>query len=418
MLEAMNFSEKDVRKGTVLVVGGGVAGMQAALSLAALSVPVLLVERRAYLGGQVMRLDKVYPTDHCAFCPAWSPAKACYDSPLISVLLHAELAGLSTDGEGTTAEIRVNTPAIDPDACLFCGLCADACEKGAVLARDKGMTWDPAKAPSMIIDASRCDKCGSCVRACPVQAISLERSPRTLSVPVADVIYATGFEEPRPGELFHAPEFGSGSHPDICTAMEFEAWHGESSGRKTLLTRSDGRKVKRIAFVQCAGARDVKHLSYCAAVCCMHAMKQARWLKRRQSDLDITLFYTDLRAPGAGQEAYVNAGRAEGIRLVRSRPGLVRAAEKGIGVRYDDAATGSAIGELFDMVVVNGGLAQCPLPGNVPAKQDMQPERRPLSCGFCAEPVDVAGAVIEGAAAAAAVAQRCRAALEEKGGNA
>ena len=91
MLSALNISASQVDPRSVLIVGGGVSGMQAALSLAALGVPVLLVEKNAHLGGQVMRLDKVYPTDHCAFCPAWSTAKACYESPLITVLLHAEL---------------------------------------------------------------------------------------------------------------------------------------------------------------------------------------------------------------------------------------------------------------------------------------------------------------------------------------
>ena len=107
MLSALNISASQVDPRSVLIVGGGVSGMQAALSLAALGVPVLLVEKNAHLGGQVMRLDKVYPTDHCAFCPAWSTAKACYESPLIKVVLHAELTGLSTDGEQALAEVTL-----------------------------------------------------------------------------------------------------------------------------------------------------------------------------------------------------------------------------------------------------------------------------------------------------------------------
>ena len=419
MLSTLDISAPQSGQRPVLIAGGGVSGMQAALSLAALGIPVLLVEKNAHLGGQVMRLDKVYPTDHCAFCPAWSTAKACYDSPLIKVVLHAELTGLSTDGDQTLAEVTMCRPAIDPASCLFCGACADACPKKAILRRDPIMTWDPALLPAMRIDASLCDECGACAKACPVGAIDLKVQPVSVSVPVADVIYATGFAEPQPGEPEHAPEFGSGSHPDICTAMEFEAWHGESRGQDRLVTRSDGRPVRRVAFVQCAGARDVRHLPYCAAVCCMHAMKQARWLKRRQPDLDITLFYNDLRAPGAGQEAYVRVGEAEGIRLVRSRPGLVKdAGKRGVGIRYEDAATGSALGEVFDMVVVNGGLSQCPLPGKAPAAASAGPLAPvTLACGFCAEPVDVAGAVIQGVATAASAAIRRRSA-ESVGGDA
>lgn len=400
MLSSQHLSPEQLSPDTVLVVGGGVAGMQAALSLAALDVPVLLVERNAHLGGQVMRLDKVYPTDHCAFCPTWSMARACFDSLNVQVLLHAHVVGLSTDGDRTFAEIDVSRPAIDPSACLYCGACVPVCGKNAIRRRDPGMTWDPALPPAMRIDAALCNNCGACVKACPVQAVSLDGEKRRLSLPVADVVWATGFEEPASGDPAFAEEFGVHAHPDIFTAMEFEAWHGESRGETVLRKRSDGRPVRRVAFVQCAGARDARHLPYCAAVCCMHAVKQARWLKRRQPNLEISLFYTDLRAPGAGQENYVRAGKSEGIRLVRSRPGLIKPSPLGgIGVRYEDPATGSGTGECFDIVVVNGGLAQCRLPGL--SGKAKEPLRSAVRCGFCDEPVDVAGAVIQGAATAA-----------------
>ncbi len=392
----------------VLVAGGGPAGMHAALSLAGMGVPVLLAERSAHLGGQVMRLDKVYPTDHCAFCPVWTTAKACYESPLVSVLLNTRVEGLRTDGDQTLADMTAAAGWIDPQKCLFCGVCADICPAGALHSRDMSMTWDPALPPSMRIDAAACTRCGKCSEVCPAGAVRLGAEPIRFSMPVSDVVYATGFEEPQPGAPAHAPEFGGGSHPDIFTAMEFEAWHQESRGQDMLRRRSDKSPVKRVAFIQCAGARDAKHLPYCAAVCCMHAMKQARWLKRRQPGLDITLFYTDLRAPGAGQEAYVRAGIAEGIRLVRSRPGLVAASEAlgGIAVRYDEPQSGGAVGEIFDIAVVNGGLAQCPLPSAaLPASfAGSSPE----TCGFCAEPADIAGSAVQGAAAAAVIAARRR----------
>ncbi len=400
MLSSQHLSPEQLSPRTVLVAGGGVAGMQVALSLAALDVPVLLVERNAHLGGQVMRLDKVYPTDHCAFCPTWSMARACFEAPGVQVLLHAEVVGLSTDGDRTLAEIRVRQLEIDPAACLFCGACAAVCGKNALRKRDPDMTWDPALPPAMRIDSSLCDGCGACERACPVQAVHLRPEPLTVTLPVADVICATGFTEPTKGDATWTEEFGSHTHPDIFTAMEFEAWHGESRGEKVLRTRSEGRPVRRVAFVQCAGARDARHLSYCAAVCCMHAMKQARWLKRRQPELDITIFYTDLRAPGAGQEAYMRAGGNEGIRLVRSRPGLIKPSPLGgIGVRFDDPETGAGRGERFDIVVVNGGLAQCRLPQAAGAAEGAL--RTATRCGFCDEPADVAGAVIQGAATAA-----------------
>lgn len=398
---------EDIKPESVLIIGGGVAGMHAALNLAALDVPTLLVERGAHLGGMVMRLDKVYPTDHCAFCPTWSTARQCIDSPRVRVLLHTEVTGVRAGGEGLVAELRRHNPAVSPSRCLFCGACRGVCPHEALLERDPAMGWDPALPPVMYLDTTRCDRCGKCVQACPVQAIDLDAGESVFSVPVADVIHATGFEEPQPGDARHAPEFGAGSHPDIFTAMEFEAWHAESRGSGALRTRSSGAPVRRVALVQCAGARDQRHLPYCAAVCCMHAMKQARWIKRRQPELDVTLFYTDLRAPGAAQEGYMMAGVAEGVRLVRSRPGLVTAAgDGGVGVRYEAPDTGRPVGALFDIVVVNGGLGQCPLPGLAPGAS-----ARPLpalKCGFCHEPADVAASVIQGAAVAVSAAIRRR----------
>lgn len=398
--------------GEVLVAGGGVAGMQAALRLAALGKPVLLVERGAGLGGKVMRLDKVYPTDHCAFCPAWTMAAACYREPRIRVLLHTALSGLSSDGEQTLAELSVTPPSVDPELCLFCGACRDVCPEGALLERDPGLTWDPALPPAMRIDMSRCTGCGKCVEACPSGAVVLKRQGRTFTLPVDNVIYATGFDEPKPGEPAYAPEFGAFSHPDIFTAMEFEQWHAEHRTLAPLARRSDGKAVQRVAFVQCAGARDIRHLPYCAAVCCLHGMKQSRWLKRRQPDLDVTVFYTDLRAPGKAQESYMLAGAAEGVHLVRSRPGLILPGVGGVAVRYDDPDTGRGVGEWFDLVVVNGGLAQCPLPGAearadgvgctscAASETSSGTASGPLACGFCADPTDIAGSVVQGADAA------------------
>lgn len=406
MLVTEAFASGAGEPGSVLVIGGGAAGMQAALNLAGLGVPVVLAEKNAHLGGQVMRLDKVYPTDHCAFCPVWSTARACYDSPLIKVLLRTEVTGLTTDGERTLAEFVARPSRIDPARCLFCGACSGVCPEKALVDRDPLMTWDPALPPAMRIDEARCSGCGACVDACPAGAIRLEQEAQTFTLAVADVVHAVGFAEPAPGEPEHAPEFGGGSHPDICTAMEFEAWHSESRDTGPLLTRSNGRAVHSVAFIQCAGARDQRHLPYCAAVCCLHGMKQARWLKRRQPELDVALFYTDLRAPGKAQETYIRAGEAEGVRLVRSRPGLILPTPdgKGIGVRYEHAANGRTVGERFDMAVLNGGLARCPLPGARPAHAEA-PQKTAL-CGFCAEPTDVAGSVIQGAATAALIALR------------
>ncbi len=400
----------------VLVVGGGVAGLAAALDLGRLGVPVLLVERDGFLGGQVMRLDKLYPTDHCGFCPVWTESAAALAHPLVAVRRHTRLLDLeppATGEEGAVAVLETRVPAVDPALCVACGLCREACAArgvaGAMQDRPVDRTWDPAGPPCPSIDFSLCNRCGACVAACPVQAVALERAPAVERTPVADVVFATGFAEPA-GPL--APEFGRGSHPDILTALEFEALSAEANGGE-LRRRSNGATPRSLAFIQCAGARDARYLPYCAGVCCMHALKQARWARRRMPGLACAVFFTDLRAVGKGYEAYARAAADEGILLLRSRPGLVLAPEPAaadapgaaVAVRYEDFATGRAVTAEFDLVVLNGGLAACPLPG----AERIRPKEGPVagrSCGFCAEPADVAQSVVQGARAAALVAQR------------
>lgn len=394
----------------VLVVGGGVAGMRAALCLADAGKPVFLAEKDGFLGGQVLRLDKVYPTDHCAFCPVWPFARACREHPRIRVLLHTTFMDLEERDGARIALLRASLPSVDADSCIFCGLCKAACPKKAILDHPADLPWDPAAPPSVSLDAALCDGCGACVQVCPVNAIDLSRlhaaASEELRLPVADCIFAGGFYEPRPAP---APEFGGHSHPDILTAMAFEAWTAEfRSGSGALRCLSDQRPARRIAFIQCAGARDRRYLAHCSAVCCMHAAKQARWMKRRNPDLEISIFYTDLRAPGKGQEHYMRRAADEGIRMLRRRPGLVApldpAREKGILIRHEQDDT--VCSTIVDIVVLNGGLASCPASSSAScAGLPVHAEgvRPPLSCGFCREPADIAQSVIQGAGAASRI---------------
>jgi heterodisulfide reductase subunit A-like polyferredoxin len=220
----------------------------------------------------------------------------------------------------------------------------------------------------------------------------------------ADVIFATGFTESNPAQL---TEYGAGGHPDIFTAMDFESWTAESGHNAGLIRRrSNGETPRSIAFIQCAGARDQRFLSYCASVCCMHSLKQARWIKRRLPTASVAIFFTDLRAVGKGYEAYARAAADEGVMLVRSRPGLVFPLHEDGGgstlaVRYEKTRSAEVVTAEFDMVVLGGGLASCPLPGwSDPVPGAGQ------SCGFCREPADVSQAVVQGSRAAALVAMR------------
>jgi heterodisulfide reductase subunit A-like polyferredoxin len=245
-----------------------------------------------------------------------------------------------------------------------------------------------------------------------VGAIELERAAGPERFAAEEVIFATGFRESAP-EI--APEFGLGSHPDIISAMAFEALSREDGPHGGSVTRpSNGRAVRSLAFIQCAGSRDVRYQAYCAGVCCMHALKQARWALRRDPGLSCALFYTDLRSVGKSYESYARAAEKQGLMLIRSRPGLVLApgesrTTEGVVLRYEEMPSGKTILAEFDLVVLNSGLAMCPVqsekPGALtgsPGKAGQKHER----CGFCQEPSDVSQAAVQGARAAALSAAR------------
>lgn len=390
----------DASDDPILVVGGGVAGISAALDLARAGRSVHLVERGGELGGRTAQLDKLYPTDHCGFCPVWSEVRLCRRHPRITVHTWTTVFEL-VPGDGVQTAVLRRTPnAIDPAGCICCGRCRAVCADDAV-----ALTAPHVHPPAFRIDAARCTGCGRCSEACPTGAVDLYRQAEEQRVRIGGVIWATGFEV---ADLGLAPEFGAGSHPDIMDALAFETWIAEAGPNRGRVRCHDGRPATQVAFIQCAGARDRRLQPQCSAVCCMHALKQARWVRRRQGDCRCVVFYTDLRTEGRGYEAYFrNEALAEGIEMVRARPGLVYPLPggEGIAVKYENTLTRTTAMERFDLVVLNGGLrpavpAAAENPGFLVGgfAEECVPGVR--SCGFCKAPADVETAAVEGSAAA------------------
>jgi len=374
----------------VLIEGGGTAGITAALDLAAAGCRVHLIERSNHLGGQVLNLDKIYPTDHCAFCPLWTDIRRLQADPRVTVHLSSQIESLVETEEGSLATIRTTPPFIAPERCIGCGACFDVCAPGAV--KPPGEHVYP---PSFRIDNDLCNRCGSCVGICPSAAIDLARKEERKTLKVGQVIRAAGFAE---ADLKPLPEFGYGLHPDIMTSLEFEAWTAEAGPNNGgIVRKSGGGRPANIAFIQCSGARDDRLLPWCSAVCCMHALKQSSWVKRRDPGIDCCIFYTDLRTVGRDYYAYSRqAVDKAGVRLVRGRPGLVHPLpDGGIAVKFEDTLTQKREIRRFDMVVLNGNLR--------PSAADryesgMEPPAE--ACGFAAEPADVAQSAWQGSAAA------------------
>lgn len=390
---------------SVIVVGGGVAGLTAALDLARAGRPVHLIEKTAVLGGQVARLDKLYPTDHCGFCPVWTQARLCLGHPLITVHTHSCVEAVTQGQEQIQAVIRRDLNRIDPGRCILCSRCEKVCPEGAV-----SPTIAHALPRTFLVDVDACTGCGKCVAACPTHAIDMERKQDKIKILAQNIIWATGFTD---SNILALPELGYGSHPNIMTALEFEALLSESGpGRGHVLT-PEGKVPCRIAFVQCAGARDQRNLAYCSAVCCMHALKQARWVKQRDPDMDCVIFFTDMRTQGRHYyDYYRKAVQEQSITLIRSRPGLICPLPSGAGlaVRYENTLTGQLDIQQFDLVVLNGALEPCQKKDKGPFFSsltddngfvgNMPDQNQTLACGFCKAPADVEMSVIQASSAA------------------
>lgn len=390
-----------------MVIGGGVAGISAALDIANAGRAVHLVEKSFALGGQVAKLDKLYPTDHCAFCPLWTDIKRLREHPLITIHFDTEVKELKKIEDRLHAVMMRNAPVIDESLCVFCGKCARECPENAILP-----LGNHVYPPSYRINQEICTRCDGCVKTCPTAAIDFQRTTETLELMVDHVIWASGFTEV---DLTPLPEFGFGTHPDIMTSLEFEEWTAESGINKGTITKKSDYAVPRtIAFIQCAGARDQRMLPFCSAVCCMHALKQAQWVQRRNPEIHCVVFYTDLRTVGRDYYEYsLHEAGGSRVRLIRGRPSLIYPIPGGTGIaiKFENTMTQKREIWKFDMVVLNGNIRPSLARADIekrcsPALTEdgfVNPESDDISrfaCGFSMEPSDVAESVIQASSTA------------------
>lgn len=363
---------------SVLIVGGGVCGIQAALDLGDKGHKVYMVEKEPSIGGRMALLDKVFPTNDCSICILAPKMITCFNHPNVEVFTCSEV--IERKGKVGDFKVKVLKKArhVDEKKCTGCDACTQACVlKGKILDEwnqnfsKRAAAYIPfmqAVPRVAMIDEERClfltkDKCKkNCVEACQRGAIDFDMKDKTIELEAGAIIVATGLDMFDPSTV---TEYGYGRFDNVIHSMEYERLINASGPTGGHLTRrSDGERPKRIAYIQCVGARDVRSgHPYCCSVCCMYATKDAMLAYMHHDDTENYIFYTDLRAFGRGFDEYIKRGADEySIKYIRARPGEVTEdpVTKNLYVWYDDTEVGGVKSMEFDMVVLSTAFAPPP----------------------------------------------------------
>jgi heterodisulfide reductase subunit A2 len=349
---------------SVLVIGGGIAGVQAALDLAQAGARVVLVEKSASLGGVMAALDKNFPTLDCSICIEAPKLSEVSEHPNVEVLTNAEVVDLAGKAGAFRAVIRRRNGLVTSE-CTRCDECSVVCpvllpnEFDAGMASRKAIyTPFPQAVPGpYVIDTAHCLNdppnviaCQRCVEVCPPNCIDfMQPLEETIEREVASVIVAAGFELFNPTAL---SQFGYGTHPDILTSLEFERLltsAGPTGGE--IIRPSDGEHAHSILFVFCVGSRDQRYFEYCSRFCCMYSIKHA-FQAIDHGVPDVTALYMDIRAYGKGFDAFFDRTKEMGARFIRGRPASIAPKGLGLAVRYENTETGEIETREVDMVVL------------------------------------------------------------------
>ncbi|NVM21469.1 MAG: CoB--CoM heterodisulfide reductase iron-sulfur subunit A family protein [Desulfobacterales bacterium] len=361
------------KTGAIMVVGGGIGGIQAALDLADSGFYVYLVEKSSSIGGKMSQLDKTFPTNDCSMCIMSPKLVECGKHLNIEILTLSEIE--SVTGEEGNFHVRLiqHPRYIDIDKCIACGTCAEKCPKKVadeyntkLIKRKAAYIRYPQAVPlKYLIDKKNCiyfrkdKKCRACEKFCPAEAVDFDQKEREITIDVGAIILASGFQPYNPAI---SDSYQYGRSPNVVTSLEFERILSASGPYQGHLVRpSDEREPKKIAWLQCVGSRNTRigDKGYCSAVCCTYAIKQAIVAKEHSAiPLDTAIFYIDIRTHGKDFEKFFNRAREEiGVRFEKSRINSILPAhdEENLEITYLNGE-GKVVREEFDMVVLSVGI--------------------------------------------------------------
>ncbi len=354
-----------------LVIGGGIAGGEAALNLANNGYKVLIVEKDLTIGGKMILLSKVFPTLDCAACITTPKVSEISRHTRITIFTSSEVTQVTKNNEGNfLARVTKKPRYVVAEDCTGCQLCEQACpvnvpdqyQMGLIGRKAAFIPFNIASPRIAAIDIDNCTLCGACEKACPTKCIDFTQETEEYSIEAKTVIVATGFKLFDPLKM---PRYGYGKMKNVITSMQMERQLAPTRPFNTILRPGDGKVPDRIAYVLCTGSRDASVGNpVCSQICCMYSIKQAQLLMGALPMADITIYYINIRSFGKGFEEFYEQAKGMGVNFVKGKIGKIIEKENGnLILRYEDINEGVVKEAEHDMAVLSVGV----LPNNTPS---------------------------------------------------
>lgn len=354
----------------VMVVGGGIAGIQASLDLAEMGIEVFLVEKNPSIGGRMAQLDKTFPTNDCAMCILSPKLVEAGGHPNINIIANSEVQNIEGEAPNFKVSVLKKARFVDEVKCTGCGICMTKCPVKIPDEYNKGLSKTkniripfPQAVPAIpIMSKETClyhqrGTCRICEKSCEQKAIDFQQKDKVLELEVGSIILALGSGE---FDARYKGDYGYKAYVNVISSIELErllSASGPTQGH--LLRPSDGKEPKRIAFLQCVGSRDKQvNNEYCSSVCCMQAAKDTTIIAEHLKGAESTIFFMDIRAFGKDFDKFVDRTKEQyGVRFIRARVAevAINSANENLKLRYD-LGKGKLNEEEFDMVVLSIGL--------------------------------------------------------------
>ncbi len=365
----MNSLKQSSDNKSVLVIGGGISGLQSAINLAEIGIKVILVEKSPALGGALPLLFRTYP--QCACCRIYQKMLEAENHPDIEILTRAEVTGIKKGKEGFFVKILLRPRYVDTSRCISCGECTEACPETVTVSG--GFEWGERKAAYLpypqaipfayVIDGENClylkdGSCGECKKVCPTDAVRLDDKEDEREVETSNIVVASGFDLP---DVSILNKYGY-QLPNVVTSVEFErllSISGPTGGK--LLCPGSGEPPKKIAWIQCVGSRDTRRpdTSHCSSVCCMFAIKEAINAKEfLGQSVQTDVFFMDVRAYGKGFEEYAKGAREQNVnfKYTRIHDVLPAAGSDRVEIYFHNHENDLVEKDEYDLVVLSTGL--------------------------------------------------------------